>query len=246
MGARSAMPMKQGVRTRYCLSACSRGADIPFALDDQASRTATPLSSATRLHPPRSSRRSRDIPEGAGGVLLDHERSHDAETTGWELRDEAIATGLQATGDPQCITSTVAAGAGREGANAQAAGRRYCLPGQRVRARDVHAPSCVPAKAASFSRDGPRLHEPSVGSRPTAGYNKSNVHEICPRWTRRRLSWPEPDATRPRSRGLGRASTSPPRAAVAVAVIGRAVVATHVRRTAATTSRKGPPLNKHT
>ena len=40
------------------------------------------------------------------------------------------------------------------------------------------------------------------------------------------------------SRGLGRASTSPPRAAVAVAVIGRAVVATHVRRTAATTSRK--------
>ena len=66
----------------------------------------------------------------------------------------------------------------------------------------------------------------------------SNVHEICPRWTRRRLSWPEPDATRPRSRGLGRASTSPPRAAVAVAVIGRAVVATHVRRTAATTSHK--------
>ena len=66
----------------------------------------------------------------------------------------------------------------------------------------------------------------------------SNVHEICPRWTRRRLSWPEPDATRPRSRGLGRASTSPPRAAVAVAVIGRAVVATHVRRTAATTSRE--------
>ena len=60
----------------------------------------------------------------------------------------------------------------------------------------------------------------------------SNVHEICPRWTRRRLSWPEPDATRPRSRGLGRASTSPPRAAVAVAVIGRAVVATEVRRTA--------------
>ena len=68
----------------------------------------------------------------------------------------------------------------------------------------------------------------------------SNVHEICPRWTRRRLSWPEPDATRPRSRGLGRASTSPPRAAVAVAVIGRAVVATHVRRTAATTHVYSP------
>ena len=79
----------------------------------------------------------------------------------------------------------------------------------------------------------PRLHTAHIRfSGP------SNVHEICPRWTRRRLSWPEPDATRPRSRGLGRASTSPPRAAVAVAVIGRAVVATHVRRTAATTSRK--------
>ena len=73
----------------------------------------------------------------------------------------------------------------------------------------------------------------------------SNVHEICPRWTRRRLSWPEPDATRPRSRGLGRASTSPPRAAVAVAVIGRAVVATHVRRTAATTSRKDYTCSPH-
>ena len=73
----------------------------------------------------------------------------------------------------------------------------------------------------------------------------SNVHEICPRWTRRRLSWPEPDATRPRSRGLGRASTSPPRAAVAIAVIGRAVVATHVRRTAATTSRLLPRGGVH-
>ena len=73
----------------------------------------------------------------------------------------------------------------------------------------------------------------------------SNVHELCPRWTRRRLSWPEPDATRPRSRGLGRASTSPPRAAVAVAVIGRAVVAPHVRRTAATTSHEVPILVPH-
>ena len=73
----------------------------------------------------------------------------------------------------------------------------------------------------------------------------SNVHELCPRWTRRRLSWPEPDATRPRSRGLGRASTSPPRAAVAVAVIGRAVVATQVGRTAATTSREVPILIPH-
>ena len=73
----------------------------------------------------------------------------------------------------------------------------------------------------------------------------SNVHELCPRWTRRRLSWPDPDATRPHSRGLGRASTSPPRAAVAVAVIGRAVVATHVRRTAATTSRFGDKCPPH-
>ena len=73
----------------------------------------------------------------------------------------------------------------------------------------------------------------------------SNVHEICPRWTRRRLSWPEPDATRPRSRGLGRASTSPLRAAVAVAVIGRAVVATQVGRTAATTSREFPEWGTH-
>ena len=81
----------------------------------------------------------------------------------------------------------------------------------------------------------PRLHTAHIRfSGP------SNVHEICPRWTRRRLSWPEPDATRPRSRGLGRASTSPPRAAVAVAVIGRAVVAPHVRRTAATTSHEVP------
>ena len=62
----------------------------------------------------------------------------------------------------------------------------------------------------------------------------SNVREICPHWTKGRLSLPEPDETRLCSRGLGRASTSPPRAAVAVAVIGRAVVATHVRRTAAT------------
>ena len=66
----------------------------------------------------------------------------------------------------------------------------------------------------------------------------SNVHEFCPRWTRRRLSWPEPDATRPRSRGLGRASTSPPRAAVAVAVIADRLrrrrdpaPTSHVRRT---------------
>ena len=73
----------------------------------------------------------------------------------------------------------------------------------------------------------------------------SNVHEFCPRWTRRRLSWPEPDATRPRSRGLGRASTSPPRAAVAVAVIGRAVAATQVGRTAATTSRKADNCRPH-
>ena len=86
----------------------------------------------------------------------------------------------------------------------------------------------------------PRLHTAHIRfSGP------SNVHELCPRWTSRRLSWPEPDATRPRSRGLGRASTSPPRAAVAVAVIGRAVVATHVRRTAATTSREVPTWGPH-
>ena len=134
-----------------------RGAgSAPSALDDWPSRTAAPLSSATELHPPRSNRRSRDVPDGAGAVLLDHKRSHDAETTGWELRDEAIATGLQATGDPQCITSTVAARAGREGANAQAAGRRYCLPGQRVRGRDVHAPSCVPAKALQLFARRPK------------------------------------------------------------------------------------------
>ena len=66
----------------------------------------------------------------------------------------------------------------------------------------------------------------------------SNVREICPHWTKGRLSLPEPDETRLCSRGLGRASTSPPRAAVAVAVIGRAVVATQVGRTAATTSQK--------
>ena len=72
-----------------------RGAgSAPFALDDQASRTAAPLSSATELHPPRSSRRSRDIPEGAGVVLLGYDRDHDAETTGGELINEAIATGL--------------------------------------------------------------------------------------------------------------------------------------------------------
>ena len=46
----------------------------------------------------------------------------------------------------------------------------------------------------------------------------SNVREICPHWTKGRLSLPEPDETRLCSRGLGRASTSPPRAAVAVAV----------------------------
>ena len=136
-----------------------RGADAPFALDDQASRSSTLLSSATALHPPRSSRRSQDVPEGAGAVLLDHDRGHDAETSVRELRDKASATGLQATGGPQCITSTVAASATRERANAQAAGGRYCLPCQRVRARDMHAPSCLPPKDSSFSRDSPDAHE---------------------------------------------------------------------------------------
>ena len=73
----------------------------------------------------------------------------------------------------------------------------------------------------------------------------SNVREICPHWTKGRLSLPEPDETRLCSRGLGRASTSPPRAAVAVAVIGRAVAATQVGRTAATTSREFPPEGPH-
>ena len=73
----------------------------------------------------------------------------------------------------------------------------------------------------------------------------SNVREICPHWTKGRLSLPEPDETRLCSRGLGRASTSPPRAAVAVAVIGRAVVATQVGRTAATTSHEVPPEGPH-
>ena len=73
----------------------------------------------------------------------------------------------------------------------------------------------------------------------------SNVREICPHWTKGRLSWSEPDTTRLRSRGLGRASTSPPRAAVAVAVTGRAVVATQVHRTAATTSHEVPTWGPH-
>ena len=173
MGARSAMLMWQCVRTRYCLSACSRGANIPFALDDQASRSSTLSSSATALHPPRSSRRSQDVPEGAGAVLLDHDRGHDAETSVRELRDKASATGLQATGGPQCITSTVAASATRERANAQAAGGRYCLPCQRVRARDMHAPSCLPQKDSSFSRDSPDAHGVTVGSRSIFACNGS-------------------------------------------------------------------------
>ena len=101
----------------------------------------------------------------------------------------------------------------------------------------------------SYAADMPGQYEVSRAPRSHTVHIRfsgpSNVHEFCPRWTRRRLSWPEPDATRPRSRGLGRASTSPPRAAVAVAVIGRAVVATHVRRTAATTSRKDYTCSPH-
>ena len=69
-------------------------ADAPFALDDHTSRIAAPLSGATVLDPPRSNRRSRDVPEGAGVVLLGYDRDHDAETTGGELINEAIATGL--------------------------------------------------------------------------------------------------------------------------------------------------------
>ena len=38
----------------------------------------------------------------------------------------------------------------------------------------THLRAC-PQKHASFSRDDPRLHEPSVGSRPTAGYNTSII-----------------------------------------------------------------------
>ena len=135
------------------------GSGAPFALDHQASRSATLSSSATTLHPPRSNPRSRDTPEGAGAVILDHSRGHDDERSAGELRDEASVTGLQATGEAQCMTSTVAASATRERANAQAAGRRHCLPGQRVRGRDVHAPSCVPQKSSSFSRDCPDAHE---------------------------------------------------------------------------------------
>ena len=101
------------------------------------------------------------------------------------------------------------------------------------RARTEHGSDAADMPGQYEVSRAPRLHTAHIRfSGP------SNVHEICPRWTRRRLSWPEPDATRPRSRGLGRASTSPPRAAVAVAVIGRAVAATQVGRTAATTSHK--------
>ena len=108
------------------------------------------------------------------------------------------------------------------------------------RARTEHGSDAADMPEQYEVSRAPRLHTVHIRfSGP------SNVHEICPRWTRRRLSWPEPDATRPRSRGLGRASTSPPRAAVAVAVIGRAVVATHVRRTAATTSRKAARGRPH-
>ena len=142
---------------------------------------------------------------------------------------------------------------------------RQCSRGLRRRCQSTtHRPlncrcDCKRARTehGSYAADMPGQYAVSRAPRSHTVHIRfsgpSNVHEICPRWTRRRLSWPEPDATRPRSRGLGRASTSARRVRRwpsryrrgTVAVIGRAVVATHVRRTAATTSHEVPKWGPH-